>query len=320
MNKFFRATCLSILGLAAASGGFLACSSDNNTTTDGGPGTGDGGNVGEGGGGEGGSGDGGGGDGAITTAPVGRITLTQSNVSNNYFHSVSASFAAAVAAAGGAGTCTTTMMGSCTATVCAVVDGGAPAAVVSGLNAGDITVTGMADAGAAVLTYGAIGDAGYKGYHPASGVGQFFNSGDMISAMGAGGPDLPAFTGQMVTAPSDIVMTSPACDMTGCPDLDRTADLAVTWTGGTVGKVNASLASISDASVVSIQCTFDAAGGTGTIPSAILGKLEKAGDPGITGFESFNPKNEGAPFMVGTAPTTISVQAQGAQAALTVSN
>lgn len=320
MNKIFRATCLSILGLAAASGGFLACSSNSATGNDGGT-TGDGGPGGEGGGGEGGGGDGGG-----PTTPTGSISVNQTSSLN--FYTVSAGFNNRVAGdPTSTGTaCTKTTVGMCTALVCTfatpAADAGTtmPPAPKPELNAGNITVTGMGDAGAAVLTYGPIGDAGYAGYRALNASGRFFKPGDTIRAVGAGGPDLPAFGAQTVVAPGDITLTSPACAASSCPPLDRTMDLAVTWTGGGAGDLIAELSTISDTTSATILCTFNAAGGTGSISKTLLSKLEKAGDPNITGIEVFAPTNAGASFNVGAAATKFAVQGEGAEGTMTVSN
>jgi hypothetical protein len=214
-----------------------------------------------------------------------------------------------------------TTAGTCTALVCTfpVSDGTPPPAPIPGLNAGTITVSATGAAGPAVLTYGPIGDAGFAGYKGVSATGQFFVPGAMVTATGAGGADLPAFGAESVVAPGEITMTSPACMPGGCPDLDRTTDLALAWTGGGAGKVTADLSTSSETTSTSIFCTFAAAGGTGTIPSTLLTKLGKAGDPGISGIESFIPSNE-VSFTVGAATTTFSVQAGGAQSLMTVSN
>ena len=200
-------------------------------------------------------------------------------------------------------------------------DAGPPAAS-SGLNAGAITVAdGAAAAGSVTLNYGPFSEtSSLMGYRPVSGDVQFFAGGDPITAAGAGGADLPAFPLQTVIAPSDITVTSPACTPSGCPALDRAADLNVAWTGGGAGKVFFTYETLSPSHVAIVSCQFDAAGGTGTVPAALLGHLEKAGDPGIAGVFAIGVTNEGPSFLVGDTPTKLEVQGSGLSGFLTISN
>jgi hypothetical protein len=134
-------------------------------------------------------------------------------------------------------------------------------------NAGDVTVTNaMGDAGALVATYGAV--RGVMAYPSLDAAIKFFSGGDMITATGAGGADLPAFGAQTVVAPSDI--TVPACTSM-CPDVDRSKDLIVTWTGGGAGNVDVFLQARSDTGpFIAIACRYAASAGTATVPTAVL--------------------------------------------------
>ena len=88
-------------------------------------------------------------------------------------------------------------------------------------------------------------------------------------------------------------------------------DLALAWTGGGAGKVTISYETLSSNFVAVVSCDFDAAAGTGTVPAALLGHLEKGGDPGISGIVGIYPLNETPVFMVGDIPTKFQVQGPG---------
>jgi hypothetical protein len=312
MSISFRVTCV-LFGVTAATVGLLACgSTDDNATSDGGA-TGsdaasndanatqsDGGNVSDGS-----STDG-------STGPVGIITLSQSSPD---LYNLSADFTS-----GGPSPCVTTMTGACYLTVCTTpappADGGtvSPAPVIVP-DEGNITVTGMRDAGPAILTYGPIGDGGSAGYLPVSANALFFQGGDMVTASGAGGADLPSFLPQTVVAPDDIVLTSPACSVGSCPSLDRTTDLAVAWTGGGVGELQAFFESVvvsgSNTKIIALGCNFDSSAHAGTVPSSLLMNLGKTGDPGVVvNAESFLPANQVAFMIAGTA-ASFNLEGQG---------
>lgn len=325
MNKFFRATCISVLGLGAASGGFLACSSTDNTTNDGG--------TGDGGGGDGNpaNGDGsvgeGGGDGGTAALVVGSIHLDQGNFMGNYTYSATASFTRTALSTVTPPPCpgmVSVTMGACLASVLCVppASDAGMVTIPDTLDVGTITIAGgTGDAGAAVLTYGPItaGPYMYKGYKSVSGDLQFYAGGDMLTATAAGGADLPAIPSQTLIAPTDITITSPACTFSSCPAVDRTVDLVATWTGGGAGKVFFTYETLSATLVTIVSCNFDAAAGTGTVPAALLAHLEKAGDPGISGVLGIGVTNESPVIMVKDIPTKFEIQGGGTSGALTIS-
>ena len=326
MNKLVRVSCLSVVGLAAAACSVFACSSSPNSAQD----TADGGGGGGGGGGEGGSGtDGSAGDGSSTAdgggtgGASGSILLTQSRLGTNFNYGLNAAFRAAMAGTttmGGAPP-TVTTMGACSATVIPTPpdnDAGLPAAR-SGLNAGTITLGGSGMPTSALLMYGPfMGQPGLSGYAQVEGSTKIFTGGDTMTLSGAGGPDLPAFATQTLVAPTEVVITAPVCGGT-CPDLDRTTDLVVTWTGASAGKVVVTFETIADAQVVILECSFDPAAGTGTVPAALLAKLDKAGDPNVSGAEIISDVNK-VQFNVGGIPTTFTIQSTNIESTLTVSN
>lgn len=329
MRSIIRITLVGIVGTWSIVGASLAgCSATNTDAISGGDG-GTGGDGGQRGGGDGavgeggalgeGGGDGGAvGDGGVVARNIGRIVLDQSDDRGSYSYDTNVSFTRTTPT----GTPTpcpemlSVTMGACTATKLCV-----PPAVDAGtrpfpdsLNAGTITIAGgTGAAGAAVLTYGpqTIGPYTFNGYPHATGSLQFFAGGDMLTATGGGGADLPAIPTQTVVAPSDITVTAPACTVAGCPPVDRTVDLVASWTGGAAGKAFFTYESLSDKYVVVINCEFDASAGTGTVPAALLAHLEKAGDPGIAGVVVIGVTNQTPIFMVGDIPTTFTVLGGG---------
>lgn len=298
MNKFFRATCLSILGAAAASAGIFACSSTDSTTADGGPGDG-------GGGGDGNPANGDGGGNGSTV--VGNISVVQNTSLTNAIVSFGKTTTKA------SGSCTTSAMGSCNIVVCpaANADAGLPMQITTP-NAGTVTLAGGTAGADTMITvpYGSIGDAGVMGYPSVRIMSEFYKPGDMITATGAGGADLPAFAAQTVPAPSDVTVTSPVCAMTMCPDVDRSMDMVVTWTGGGAGDVDVAVEMDSDTTTVGVSCTFPASSGTGTIPTAALMMLPVGADVG--GLVSILPASSKT-FSVGTVQTRFVVLGGGAQ-------
>ncbi|MGH7281556.1 MAG: hypothetical protein ACRELY_08545, partial [Polyangiaceae bacterium] len=307
MNVFFRTTWLGVLG-AFVCAGFVACGSSDDTTTpsDGGaldndaisgdanPPNGDG-SVG----------------GDASTPPYAIITLSQWAPTA---YSLSADFTA-----GGVSPCVTTNTSGCSITVCtypaAAADAGGGSPFVPP-NAGDITVTGMRDAGPVVITYGELGDSGIIGYATQNGNALFFQGGDTVTATGAGGPDLPSFGPQSAVAPDAIVLTSPVCTGSSCADLDRTTDLAVTWTGGGTGTLHAFFESVVTSPspfFTAIDCPFDSSAHAGTVPSAVLMNLAKTGDPGVSAnAESFTPSTF-VGFTLGADLGSFNLEGQGVQ-------
>ena len=170
-----------------------------------------------------GSSDGGGGGGS--TGAVGIIELSQSSAN---LWDLSADFTT------GPSPCVTTMTGACYFTVCTTP---APAG-----RRGD----GFSGSGPRARRGRYYGHrrarrwpcnpylrsdrrrGGSEGYLPVSANALFLDGGDMVSASGAGGANLPAFGPQTVVAPDDdIVLTSPACTAGSCAPLNRTSNLAV---------------------------------------------------------------------------------------------
>jgi hypothetical protein len=142
--------------------------------------------------------------------------------------------------------------------------------MIQWLDAGPIHVTG-AKASMATATYGPLAAKGPIGYAPVTGSnGPFFKAGDTLTLTGDGGAELPAFKAQTLVAPSNIVLAAPACPASTCPDLNRTQDLAVAWTGGVAGTVSFTVEADGADTENTVTCEFDAKAGSGSVPHALL--------------------------------------------------
>ena len=250
----------------------------------------------------------------------GHIDLVQSEIGSAFHYTLQGGFvrfADAVAPANGI-VCTASTIGGCLVSACTIMgvaDPGTPP-VATVLDAGLLTVTG-AGATKGVLAFGTVAPQSKQpGYPEVTGEKQFFHGGDSVTLVGAGGADLPAFKAQKLIAPNDLVLTAPACDA-GCPDVDRTKNLTVTWTGGGAGSVKASFETIGDTATASVFCTFDAAAGTGTVPKAALAQLGDTRDGTTTGIELFTAASETS-FDLAGVPTTFSLQSGGVEGLITI--
>jgi hypothetical protein len=220
---------------------------------------------------EAGGSDGGAHDGAVTGdgAAFGFIEFSQVAVGGGQF--VAAFYGTPLGPAPGCSYAVTDG-GPCLVTTCpskTPTDAGG----VSLVTAGDLTVTG-----------GAFGDSGIElgpdthGSYLYNTVGPMFSAGDTLSVTGAGAT-VPAFATQTLVAPGPITITAPIGDA-GVLSIPTTADLAVTWTGGTTGDrffLNLSAFFTSGASA-SALCSWDATLGQGTVPASALTPL-KGGTP-----------------------------------------
>ncbi|MEO8796900.1 MAG: hypothetical protein ABI551_03370 [Polyangiaceae bacterium] len=170
-----------------------------------------------------------------------------------------------------------TTMGGCKLYNCPIDDAGfAPT-----YGAGDISITGGKLAAPLVLSFNADGGSYSTPLSTAP-----FAAGDTLNVSAAGG-DVGAFTGTTGPGPADLTLTAPTG--TGTPGfqsyaIDTTKDLTVTWTGGAAGtQVVVSLSNVDDENTnLELQCSFDAAGGSATIPTTLLAQL---GNPTTGGLQ-----------------------------------
>jgi hypothetical protein len=206
---------------------------------------------------------------------------------------------------GTTGPCATATIGTCTVTTCTLGGGTPDAGVVSYPNAGTITVTTPAP-----TTLTLTPTATHGTYTTPTGQVQIWTAGDTITASATGG-DAAAFSGKAVTAPNDVVVTSPTFDGSAHASFSRAADLVVGWTGGSVGNVQV-MVSTTQIGVrsVSAACTFPAPSGAGAIPAAVMSQLGKADGSSVYGSIVVTPQND-ASFKDGDWDVTFRASAGG---------
>jgi hypothetical protein len=164
--------------------------------------------------------------------------------------------------------CTQMTSGSCTLNHCDLGDGGLPPEY----GAGTVTVTGGALTAPVTLTF----DSSQSSYSDSVTATPIYTPGQTFNVTATGG-DVAAFSGASAAAPSDVVVTSPSGG-TGTNltySIDETHDLDFVWSGGSAGsRVDVALSNLDDDTVaLNVQCSFDGAGGTGTMPAALLTAL-----------------------------------------------
>jgi hypothetical protein len=299
-------------GSGGGSGGGTAGGSGGGT----GGGTAGGSGGGTGGGTAGGSGGGSGGaGGGSTIVKGGAISLSQSGlvIAGVTYYSSSASAAFYTATVTGSSNCTTTTLGGCTVTECIIPADAGTATPVPPESAGDITLTGpslkLADGGVVTLKFS---DAGYSAAATST---KFWAGGDTLTAT-AVGATVPAFTSQHVTAPTDLTLTAPTCASFACGAFSRTADLPVTWTGGTASAVTVMLSSTSAAKSVLVLCK--PASSPTTVGSAAMAKLGQS-DAGFSNFFGVTPSNTNT-FTAGAYSVSLSASGAGGLGTFTTSN
>jgi len=151
--------------------------------------------------------------------------------------------------------CTTTQVGPCSVQRCAN-----PGDVQGPLaSAGRITISD----GHMNLTMDPDDDLSY-GYAPPATGGAAFAAGATLSVSAAGG-DVPAFSGKAAVLPRSLVAKA---DYSA---IDVSVDLVVAWTGGgPAGSVVFFAETDDPATIGELNCSFDPAAATGTIPAAAL--------------------------------------------------
>ncbi len=165
-------------------------------------------------------------------------------------------------------TCARTTSGPCTVDDCTAVD--APDAGPSiDESAGTITLTGGALTMPLTLAFGAMGQ-----YRTALVPSAIFAAGDTFD-VAAPGAQYPGFSGKSAPAPAAVVITAPGVVDGGFGPtyvFDPTAPLAWSWMNGSPGASVAFTVVTSSPDLI-ITCTFDAAGGTGTIPQDVVARF-----------------------------------------------
>jgi hypothetical protein len=261
------------LAAAAVSVVAMGCAGSSGTGAGGGS-AGGGGSALVGGGSAGGNATGGGeaagggsgvGGGSIAPAKSGFVYASQKCTGGYCAGAVSATFSTVLQPRGD--NCTTTVEGACKVIDCVKGTGGA----VTVDSAGNISIAGTQAAGVISLTFaGGI-------YAPVSIGSRLWNGGDTLT-LSAAGATVPAFSGQSVTGPYEVTVTSPTCGPAGCGAFSRSSDLNVEWTGSSPS-LNVLLYSETAAQIVSILCSFSSS--PGTVGAAAMGRLI-ASDAGVS--------------------------------------
>lgn len=135
-----------------------------------------------------------------------------------------------------------------------------------------------------------------------------------VSALGA---TVPAFSGITVVAPNEVTLTVPFCSGFDCGSVSRTADMTLSWTGGSSTKVNAQLFTFQTGQGGrSITCTFSAS--PGTVPAAAMAKLEQTGGA-VSGFLYVRPLSSTS-FVAGSWGVTVTAAGTATLGNLAISN
>src|SRR5581483_903868 len=151
------------------------------------------------------------------------------------------------AAASFENSCQLDPIGPCTSIACATT---------AMHDSGTITIAGGASP--QTLGYGAMG------YPNLNSAAALWPAGTHLT-VSATGADVPAWNLSLVM-PASVTITAP--DLTGMPTAPRSSDLAFTWQGGSQS-ISVTLAQ----GKTVIRCEFPAAGGSGSIPTAVLQQL-----------------------------------------------
>jgi hypothetical protein len=198
-------------------------------------------------------------------SPHATIALAQTAFSGRYAISASAFFAGTF---GETPPCPVTMINSqCDYTACPATAGVVDAGALPSFQAGTVTIGGptIPDGGLALaVTSGSYPELASTVSTP------YFHGGDSITFAAPGDPgSVGAFSFSM-PAPADVVVTSPSF-ASGNVVIARGTDFPVTWQPGIAGTAMAvtlyQLDATGGASKL-VSCVFDAATGSGTLPSA----------------------------------------------------
>jgi hypothetical protein len=145
---------------------------------------------------------------------------------------------------------------------------------------------------------------GSYGYEPPPSGPVHFAAGATVS-VSAGGADVPAFHGATAVLPADIV---PGADYSS---IDRSRDLAITWTGGGPGGGVVFFASTDDATTIGqLTCSFAPSAHRGTISAAALQAIPACGPDSDTCLWSMTSQAN-TPITAGDFAIEFSVRGNG---------
>lgn len=150
--------------------------------------------------------------------------------------------------------------------------GGAPAGPAF-LSAGDITITGLKAEVKLVFKDAA------SGYAAAIGTASLWDGGETGKFAAVGTADIPAFNGE-ATAPAAVVFSKPAAvALGGKIPVDSAAAFELAWDADAKAKINVGLttSSADTKKTTIVNCSFDGAAKTASVPAAVTAKLQKGG-------------------------------------------
>ncbi len=170
--------------------------------------------------------------------------------------------------------CVSSTSGSCNVLDCLYADDGGAPPDSTQVSAGTISVAGTLVDGGVMMTFSA--DGGYfDGYSAVFTSYSPWRGGETLT-VSATGATVPAFTDKTVTAPADLIVTTPACPQGDCGAIDGTAAFHLTWTGARAAHV--SLISTDLAVFRSVFITCDFASSPASIPADVMTKVGKTAD------------------------------------------
>lgn len=210
---------------------------------------------------------------SISSAPaVGSIAIFSSAFSDNQNANIVFDSNPHASAA-----CVETVSGSCRINQCTLDDAGAaqPPIVTEYASAGTVSFAGGTPAASFMATPNPDGSYGNPMFTPKG--GQPFKGGETATLM-ASGDKVPAFT-QTLTYPLLFILSQPGIGDGGSPTImvSRAQDFTFAWSRGTADADVIVQGFQSDPGTsVSLSCKFASADGTGTIPQAILMKMDAA--------------------------------------------
>jgi hypothetical protein len=167
--------------------------------------------------------------------------------------------------------CQLQVMGDCWVLLCDLTDGGQQTPTGAAESAGTITIGGTAPEFSLAFDPSTMK---YAAAPPVPTDRPIFAGGETItfSASGAG---VVAFSDRLV-APAPLVVTSPVLTSNAL-SVDASKDLIFGWSGSSAGMLHFNLRTATIVASSLVSCQFEASALTGTIPAAMLQKLQKTG-------------------------------------------
>jgi hypothetical protein len=134
-------------------------------------------------------------------------------------------------------------------------------------------------------------------------------TGGIMTFRGGNGAGVPIFDVSAII-PGLAVVTSPAPAVDGgALAVDTSQDLSVTWVPITIGQIQLVLSVGLSVQGASIACTFDGAGGSGTVPHGLLSTLKAMSMPDAgPAYVSLSSQNEATTVIDGLTIVTESYQ------------